>query len=95
MNSTDPDRPDHLPEEVLAVLRRYSKALVSAYDAACEIQDLGLPGFHDPSAGDVVAWVRETGLGIPAPSEEEASAEAEIILRRLAEADRTESDTTP
>jgi hypothetical protein len=46
-------------------------------------QDLGLPGYGDPSAGDVVFWSRAAGFGIPTPSEEEARAEAQIILDRL------------
>lgn len=62
------------------ILARYAKGEVSAYNAACEIQDLGLPGYHDPSASEVVLWARQTGYGIPSPSEEEARAEADRIL---------------
>jgi hypothetical protein len=69
------------------ILERYARGEVSAYDAACEIQDLGIPGFHDPSASEVVLWSRVAGFGIPAPSEEEARAEADAILRRLEESD--------
>lgn len=76
------DRP--LPDpRIHPILLRYSQGLVSAYDAACEIQELGLEGYHDPSAGDVVYWARATGIGIPAPSEEEARAEAAEILARF------------
>ena len=64
------------------ILKRYSAGEVSAYDAACEIQDLNLPGYSDPSAGDVVVWARLTGFGIPTPTEEEAQAEADRILGR-------------
>ena len=66
------------------VLERYARGELSAYDAACEIQELGLPGFHDPSASEVVLWSRMAGFGIPAPTEEEAQAEAEAILHRMA-----------
>lgn len=69
---------------IFPILRRWAAGEVSAYDAACEIQDLGLPGYHDPSAGDVVAWSRAAGFGIPSPTEAEAHAEALEILRRLA-----------
>jgi hypothetical protein len=68
---------------ILPILRKYSAGDISAYDAACEIQDLGLPGLDDPSAGDVVAWIREAGLSLPAPSLEEAEAEARDILARM------------
>ena len=67
---------------LLPILRKYSAGGISAYDAACEIQELGLPGYHDPTAGDVVAWIREAGLSLPAPSPEEAQAEADAILKR-------------
>ena len=65
------------------ILERYSRGELSAYDAACEIQDLKIPEFHDPSASEVVLWSKMAGYGIPAPSEEEARAEADEILRRL------------
>jgi hypothetical protein len=64
------------------ILKRYSEGRISAYDAACEIQDMDLPGFGDPSAGDVVMWAKMSGYGIPAPSEDEARREAEEILGR-------------
>ncbi len=77
------DDHDDLPDaRIFPILRRYVAGDVSAYDAACEIQDLGLPGYHDPSAGDVVVWSRAAGFGIPTPSEEEAQAEAQQILDR-------------
>ncbi len=66
-----------------AILKRYSRGEVSAYDAACDIQDLGLPGYHDPSASEVVLWAKEAGYGIPTPSEADARREAEAILRKL------------
>lgn len=78
-----PFTPPPTDPRALAVLRRYSAGEVSAYDAACDVQDLGLAGYHDPSAGDVVHWVRALGFGIPTPSEAEARAEAAEILRRL------------
>lgn len=68
---------------IFPILRRYAAGEVSAYNAACEIQDLGLPEYPDPSAGDVVVWSRAAGFGIPTPSEEEAQAEAQFILKRL------------
>lgn len=74
-----------LDARLLPVLRKYSAGDLSAYDAACEIQELGLPGYHDPTAGDVVAWMREAGLSLPAPTREEAEAEAAAILKRLRE----------
>jgi hypothetical protein len=64
------------------VFLRYSRGEVSAYDAACDIQDLSVPGFEDPSASEVVLWAKMAGFGIPTPSEEEARAEAEAILAR-------------
>lgn len=69
------------------ILERYSRGEVSACDAACEIQDLGIPGFEDPSASEVVLWSRMAGFGIPTPSEEEAHREAEEILRRSGRSD--------
>lgn len=70
-------------ERFLPILKRYADGQVSAYDAACEIQDLGIPGYHDPSASEVVHWSKMTGFGIPAPTEEEAQQEAAEILARL------------
>ena len=76
-----PELPDH---RINPILLRYSRGLVSAYNAACDIQDLGLPGYEDPSAGDVVFWSKAVGYGIPTPSEEEARAEATgLLLARL------------
>jgi hypothetical protein len=68
---------------ILPVLRRYAAGEVSAYDAACDIQDLRIPGYEDPSASEVVLWARQTGIGLPAPTEEEAQAEADAILLRM------------
>jgi hypothetical protein len=65
------------------ILKKYSEGRISAYDAACEIQDMDLPGFDDPSASEVVLWAKMAGYGIPAPTEEEARREAEEILRRI------------
>jgi len=64
------------------ILKKYSEGRISAYDAACEIQDMGLPGFDDPSASEVVLWAKMVGYGIPTPTEEEARHEAAAILRR-------------
>ena len=64
------------------VLRRYSQGQLSAYDAACEIQALGIPGYHDPSASEVILWARQSGYGIPAPTRAEAAAEVARILDR-------------
>lgn len=75
---TPPPDPRFLP-----ILERYSRGEVSAYDAACDIQDLQIPGFHDPSASEVVVWTRMVGLSLPGPTKEEAEREAEEILRRL------------
>lgn len=67
------------------ILKKYSEGNISAYDAACEIQDLKIPGFEDPSASEVVIWSQMAGFGIPTPSEEEAQAEADAILKKLSE----------
>ena len=74
---------ERIDPRILPVLRRYAAGQVSAYDAACDIQELGIPGYEDPSASEVVMWARQTGIGIPAPTEEEAQAEGEAILRRM------------
>lgn len=72
-------RPDRRLDPILL---RYSRGEVSAYDAACEIQELGLAGYQDPSASEVVLWSKAVGFGIPSPPEEEARAQADEILRR-------------
>lgn len=69
-------------ERFYPVLQRYSRGEVSAYDAACDIQSLGIPGFEDPSASEVVLWAKMVGFGIPTPSEEDAHAEAQAVLAR-------------
>lgn len=74
---------DAIDPRILPILRRYAAGEVSAYDAACDIQDLGIPGYEDPSASEVVLWARRTGIGIPSPSEAEAQAEADVILEAL------------
>ncbi|MDX1394305.1 MAG: hypothetical protein R3195_07940 [Gemmatimonadota bacterium] len=84
MNRATPPPPDSFRP----ILERYSRGEVSAYDAACDIQDLGEPGFDDPSASEVILWTRMIGLGPPVPDEAEARAEADRILRRM-------SDDTP
>ena len=76
------DPPD---ERFYPILKKYSEGRISAYDAACEIQDLGIPGFQDPSASEVVLWAKMTGFGIPTPSLEDAEKEAAEILRRSSE----------
>lgn len=73
-------------ERFYPVLERYSRGEVSAYDAACDIQELGIPGFEDPSASEVVLWAKMAGFGIPTPGEDEAQAEADAILARFASA---------
>ena len=40
---------------------RYARGEASAMDAATDIQALGLEGFHDPSASEVVLWGRKAG----------------------------------
>ena len=79
--------PVHPPDErFYPVLKKYSEGRISAYDAACEIQDLGIPGFDDPSASEVVLWAKMTGFGIPTPTRDEAEKEAAEILRRSSKA---------
>lgn len=68
---------------LLAVLRRYSAGRISAPDAAFEIQALGLPGFDDPSASEVILWTRAADLRLPGPTQEEAEAEAEALRKKL------------
>ncbi len=65
------------------ILRRYARGEISAANAAYEIQELGLPGFEDPSASEVILWAIAAGFGIPSSSREEAEAEAERIVRRM------------
>ena len=69
-------------ERFYPVLKKYAEGGISAYDAACEIQEMEIPGYHDPSASEVVLWARMAGFGLPTPTEEEARAEAEAILSR-------------
>jgi hypothetical protein len=72
------------PDERLhPTLRKYAAGQISAYNAACEIQDLKIPGYDDPSASEVVLWAVAAGYGIPAPSEEEAQEEAARILEKF------------
>ncbi len=47
------------------ILKRYSEGKISAYNAACEIQDMNIPGFNDPSASEVVIWAKMAVYGIP------------------------------
>ena len=67
------------------ILKRYSEGKISAYNAACEIQDMNIPGFHDPSASEVVIWAKMAGYGIPTPSREAAEKEANEILKKLSD----------
>jgi hypothetical protein len=72
------------PDERLhPTLRKYADGQISAYDAACEIQDMRIPGYDDPSASEVILWAVAVGYGIPAPSEEEAREEATRILEKI------------
>ena len=71
------------------ILQRYAAGELSAYDAACEIQELGIPGYHDPSASEVVLWSKAAGFGIPTPTEEAAQAEAAAILDKIGRTRRT------
>ena len=72
------------------ILKEYSEGKISSPDAATEIQALGIPGFEDPSASEVILWAKAAGYGIPSPTEEEARREAAEILRRT-RGDREES----
>jgi hypothetical protein len=75
--------PDLPPDpRFFPILEKYSRGGISAYDAACEIQDLDLSGYDDPSASEVILWAKAAGFGIPHPTEEEARAEADAILER-------------
>lgn len=69
------------------VLKKYADGDISASAAADEIYDMKLPGYEDPSAGDVVAWSRLAGYGVPSPDEEDAKAEAAEILKKRAKSD--------
>jgi hypothetical protein len=69
-------------QKFFPVLKKYSEGNISAYNAACEIQEMNIPGFNDPSASEVVLWARMAGFGIPTPTEEEARAEAAEILNK-------------
>ena len=73
-----------LPDEVLDKLRLYASGVLSVSRAAWEIQSLGLPGFQDTAAVDVIRWGIETGIGGPWPSKEEAIAQ----VRKAAERQR-------
>lgn len=67
------------------ILKKYSEGKISAYNAATEIQDRNIPGFDDPSAGEVIVWAKMAGYGIPVPSEDQARAEAAELARKRAE----------
>lgn len=69
-------------ERFYPILEKYALGRISAYDAACEIQEMGLPGYDDPSASEVVLWAKMTGYGIPTPTEAEAREEAAAILAK-------------
>ncbi len=69
------------------VLKKYADGDISASTAADEIYEMKVPGFEDPSPGDVVAWSRLVGYGIPSPTEDEAKAEAAEMLRKRAKTD--------
>ena len=76
---TQPDR------KFYPILKKYADGDISASTAADEIYEMKLPGFEDPAPGDVVAWARLAGFGIPSPSEDDAKAEAAELLRKRAE----------
>lgn len=84
----NPREPD---PRLYPILKRYSRGEIGAANAAFEIQAMGLPGFDDPSASEVILWSISAGFGIPSPTHEEATAEADQILRRRREggADRS------
>lgn len=72
---------------ILPVLREYSAGHISASNAAFEVQALGLLGFDDPSASEVILWTRAAGLPLPAPTQEEAEAEAAALREWLGRRD--------
>ncbi len=77
-----PKQPD---QKFYPVLKKYADGDISASAAADEIYEMKLPGYEDPAAGDVVAWAKLAGYGIPSPSEEDAKAEAAALLRKRSE----------
>lgn len=72
---------------ILPLLREYSAGRISAPNAAFEIQALGLLGYDDPSASEVILWTRAAGLRLPGPTKEEAEAEAEALRKKLGRRD--------
>ena len=78
------DQPEQPPDKkFFHILKQYAAGEISAMNAADNIQQLGLPGYEDPSASEVVLWSKAAGFGIPCPSEAEAQAEANAVLARL------------
>lgn len=47
------------------------------------MQALGLPGFENPSASEIILWSKEAGYGIPTPTEAKAREQAARVLSRL------------
>jgi len=72
-------------KQFFPILKKYSQGRISAYDAACEIQDMNIPGFEDPGASEVIVWAKMAGYGIPAPTREEAQQQADEILKKSTE----------
>jgi hypothetical protein len=65
------------------ILKGYAAGEVSASNAAYDIQVMGIPGYEDPSASEVVLWSKMVGYGIPTASRESAEADAERIVQKL------------
>ncbi|MDE1154032.1 MAG: hypothetical protein PW788_15985 [Micavibrio sp.] len=82
-NSTNNDNGVAPPDKRLyPILEQYAAGDLSAADAAYDIQQLKIPGYEGPSASEVIIWSRMAGFGIPAPTAEEAKAEADRALRK-------------
>ena len=69
-------------EQSAVILKAYAAGDIGAADAAFEIQALGLPGFENPSASEIIIWAKAAGFGIPTPTRDEAREEAARIIAR-------------